>query len=180
MNTIPNTTNRLINKPIKHLILVCWCSLLPPLALAELTVIYDSGNTRPTAPYLKAHRIQLSEVPKPPDMGKVSIAHYPVKTTKLSLGPVEPQVVKLSPTFQPVFIVGSDELSQQWLQINQDRLLKLLAVGIVTEIESEARLRELKKQFPRLLFMPMSADTIAGFLPVKHYPVLITRDRIEQ
>lgn len=179
MNAIPNKLDRTKFKFTKCLILACLYSSLSPLASAELAVIYDSGNTRPTGIHLKEHRIQLSEVP-PPDLDKISFTQYPVTATKLSLGPVESQAVKLPPTFQPVFIVGTDDLSQQWLQINQDRLFELRAVGILTEVESEADLKALKTQFPKLLFMPMSTDAIAKYLPTKHYPVLITRDRIEQ
>lgn len=160
-------------------LMVCLCVSLPSQATTDLKVIYDAGNTRPTGIHLNESRIQLSDVP-PPEIDEVSFTQYPVSATKLSVGPVEPQAVQLPPTFQPVFIVGSDEISQQWLQLNQDRLFALRAVGILTQAESESDLKALKQQFPKLVFMPMSTDAIAQYLPTKHYPVLITRDRIEQ
>lgn len=178
MNATPNKPDHTRFKSIKFLA-ACLCIFLSPWAAAELAVIYDSGHTKPTGIHLKEQRIQLSEVP-PPEIGEISFTQYPVTATKLSVGPVEPQAVKLPPTFQPVFIVGSDEISQQWLQINQDRLYALRAVGILTQVANAADLKALKQQFPKLVFMPMSTDAIAQYLPTKHYPVLITRDRIEQ
>jgi integrating conjugative element protein (TIGR03765 family) len=168
------------SKRIKRLILACLCGCLPLSALPETVVIYDSGNTRPTGIHLKKHRIQLSELPGAPDIGKLGMTQYPVTVTKLSLGPVEPQTIKLPVGFHPVFIAGSDALSREWLRLNHDRLLELRAVGILTEVENEEKLQELRQQFPRLPLMPMSADAIADYLPVRHYPLLITRDRIEQ
>lgn len=164
---------------IKCLLLACVCSLTE-LALAEPEIIYDSGNTRPTGIHLKEHRIQLSEMPQPPDIENLSIAKYPVTTTKLSVGPVESREVKLPPAFHPVFIVGCDEVSRRWLKIKHDRLLELRAVGLLVEVNSQRDLQELQTQFPRLLFMPMSVDRIAEQMPVKHYPVLITPDRVKQ
>jgi integrating conjugative element protein (TIGR03765 family) len=164
----------------KCLLLACLSFFLPGLALSEPEIIYDSGNTKPTGIHLKEHRIQLSETPKAPGPGNIPIVKYPVTTTKLSVGQVEPKAVKLPLGFHPVFIVGNDELSRQWLQIKHDRLLELRAVGILIEVKSQEDLEELQKRFPKLVFMPMSVDGIAENLPVKHYPVLITRDRVEQ
>jgi integrating conjugative element protein (TIGR03765 family) len=152
---------------------------MPVTSQAELTVIYDSGKTKPTGIYLKEHRIQRSDVPPMPNPTTLPATQYPV-TTRLSVGRVDPQTVNMPPAFHPLFIVGSDTWSVQWLQMHQARLLALQAVGILTDAKSEADLRKLHNQFPRLTFLPISADAITGQLPIQHYPVLITRDRIEQ
>lgn len=155
------------------------CFSLPLPASAELTVIYDSGNTKPTGTYLKG-RIRPEASRPVPNLENLPAARYPVTTEKLSPGPVEPKPVALPPGFRPLFIIGDDELSRRWLSMHRERLLNMRAAGIVAQVESEAGFERLQGEYPKLRLMALPADGIAAHLPVKHYPVLITADGVSQ
>ena len=70
------------------------CLLVPVVALAELTVIYDSGNTQPIAPFLEvfesANEIpRQSPVPIEPKLGAADPKTWlPIQSPGLKPGPV--------------------------------------------------------------------------------------------
>jgi len=74
---------------------------------------------------------------------------------------------------QPLFLVGADRWSLQWLQQNQARLLELQAVGMVINVQSERDLNLLRQAAGGLQLMPASGEAMSAGLGLKHYPVLI-------
>ena len=69
------------------------CLLVPVVALADLTVIYDSGNTQPIAPFLEAFESiietpQQSPVPIEPKLGAADPKTWlPIQSPGLKPGP---------------------------------------------------------------------------------------------
>ena len=72
--------------------------LLPVMAQAELTVIYDSGHTQPLAPFLKAFAADEASAPQrpviaPPPLGAANPeAWLPIQSPGLTPGEVEASV----------------------------------------------------------------------------------------
>ena len=158
--------------------------LMPLLAQAELTVIYDSGNTKPLAPFLEVIQ-DISEIdPPPPPPGKQLGAAdldtlLPIESPGLSPGPIQPQAMK-RPFSRPFFLIGSDAFSRQWLSQHRDRLLEIGAVGMLVQAETVTDLEAIAQLGQGLQIMPASGSDIAEALGIPHYPVLVTRDGIEQ
>lgn len=167
---------------IKHLILTLM--LVPLLAQAGLTVIYDSGNTQPLAPFLEVIEDDESPQQQPaPDKSQLGAADIntllPIKSPGLSPGQIQPQAVK-RPFTRPFFLIGSDALSRQWLSQYRDRLLEIGAVGMLVQAETAADLEAIAKIGQGLQIMPASGSDIAHALGIKHYPVLVSKEGIEQ
>ena len=167
---------------IRHLVLTLL--LVPLLAQAGLTVIYDSGNTQPLAPFLGV--IEESEVPQEqpaPTNNRLGAADLdtllPIKSPGLTPGPIQPQAVK-RPFTRPFFLIGSDSLSRQWLSRHRGRLLEVGAVGMLVQAETIADLEAIAQLGQGLQIMPASGSDIAKALGISHYPVLVSRDGIEQ
>jgi len=158
--------------------------LVPLVVQAELTVIYDSGNTQPLAPFLEViedvETPQQQPVPTNNQLGAADLKNLlPIKSPGLSPGLIQPQAVK-RPFTRPFFLIGSDALSRQWLSQHRDRLLEISAVGMLVQAETTADLEAIAKIGQGLQIMPASGSDIARALGIKHYPVLVSKEGIEQ
>jgi integrating conjugative element protein (TIGR03765 family) len=160
-------------------------TVLPAMASAELVVIYDSGNTRPLAPLLEV----FGEGPPPaaehsappePQLGAADVAQLlPIRSPGLSPGRVARRAGG-RPFARPFFLVGSDPMSRQWLATHRDRLVEIGAVGMLVQAEGVDDLRTIATLAHGLPILPASASDIAEALGLSHYPVLITKDGLEQ
>ena len=160
-------------------------AFVPFHATAELTVIYDSGDTQPLAPYLEvfepADRVPpQSPVATPPPLGAADPeAWLPIQSTSLTPGAVQPRAIH-RPFSRPVFLIGADALSRQWLVEHRDRLKSMGAVGMLVQADTREDLRRVAQLADGLAILPASATDIAKALGIRHYPVLISPHGIEQ
>lgn len=158
---------------------------IPPLAGAALTVIYDSGDTQPIAPFLDAFETTETtalERPaiQPPQLGAADPASLlPIRSPGLTPGLVQPKTHD-RPFTRPFFLIGSDNLSRQWLLEHRDRLKEIGALGMLVHADTLDDLQAIAELAAGLSVMPASASDIAKALGISHYPVLITPHGIEQ
>ena len=161
------------------------CVLAPVMAKAELTVIYDSGNTQPIAPFLDVFESadetpQQSPVPIQTQLGAADPeAWLPIQSPGLTPGPVQARSQD-RPFARPFFLIGSDARSLQWLQTHRDRLKAIGAVGMLVQADTQNDLRTIADLADGLSILPASASDIAKALGISHYPVLISAHSIEQ
>jgi len=158
------------------------------VAVAELAIVYDSGDTAPLAPYLQA----FSELPaaapvvaQPGDrVGAANLRRLlPIHTPALTPGPVSPRPLSLpngATLPRPLFLIGADPQSRRWLEMHRERLAEIHAVGMLVNAESVADLEAIAVIARGLPILPASATDIAEILGLKHIPVLISRRGIEQ
>lgn len=104
----------------------------------------------------------------------------PVVTPALSPGSVDRREIDMPAAFQPLFIVGEDQLSLAWLQARYDRLREMGANGLAVNVQTEQGLEALRKAVPGVRIDPVSGGDLAERLSLTHYPVLITRAGVEQ
>lgn len=103
----------------------------------------------------------------------------PVHSTRLSPGAVPPRTLNL-PGFTPLFLVGQDSASLEWLAQHAQRLQELGASGLAVEVADAQALRRIQASTPGLDIWPVSGDDIAERLELQHYPVLIMPTGLEQ
>ncbi len=165
-------------------VVIVWL-LVPVMAQAELTVIYDSGNTRPIAPFLEAFESadeisQQRPAPTTPQLGAADPkAWLPIQSPGLTTGPVQARAHD-RPFARPFFLIGSDAQSRQWLKDNRDRLKEIGAVGMLVQVDTVDDLHAIAKLANGLSILPAAGSDIAQALGIKHYPVLISAHGIEQ
>ncbi len=169
----------------------CWwglsivCALLPVMAQAELTVIYDSGHTQPIAPFLSVFESddgtpKQNPIPTKPQLGAANpAALLPIQSPGLTPGSVQARSHD-RPFTRPFFLIGSDARSRQWLQDYRDQLKKIGAVGMLVQADTVDDLRTIAELADGLSILPASGSDIAKALGVSHYPVLISAHGIEQ
>lgn len=103
----------------------------------------------------------------------------PIHSARLTPGPVTPRVLDI-PGMTPLFLVGQDPLSLQWLAEHAQALQALGASGLAVEAANSDALQRIQATAPELPIWPVSGDDIAARLQLEHYPVLITPTALEQ
>ena len=158
--------------------------LFPTLVAAELTVIHDSGVTRPLAPLLEA--LGASEPDgrradaSPPNLGAANIEQLlPIRSPGLKPDKVEPRSIEYR-FARPFFLIGADSISREWLATHRNELLQIGAVGMLVQAETVEDLRLVAELANGLPILPASATDIAAALRLSHYPVLISSKGIAQ
>ena len=145
---------------------------------SSLIVIYDSGDTLPTAPYLP---LRLEPQPKQLQQPTVNKAfQLPIETPSMSSGAVKVTAKSLKYLQKPLFLVGADARSKAWLESKRDQLVKLNAVGLLVQANTLGEVQVMQALAKGLRLIPASAESFAKPLSLTHYPVLISRDGWEQ
>lgn len=104
----------------------------------------------------------------------------PVISPGLTPGPVKSRAIRLVGLISPLFLVGDDPLSLEWLARHQPRLQRLGAIGWAVNVADREGLERLRQAADGLAVLPIPGDDLASRLPLQHYPALITASRIEQ
>ena len=168
-------------------------------ALADLTVIYDSGKTQPLSPLLGPLQADEMSSTDPaeetnPDRSSKSMLGpavlsnlLPLRSPGLKVGdngdsPLNPEVLTrlAQGNPRPFFLIGSDAVSLQWLAYHRDTLRSLGAVGMLVQADTEADVRQVAEVAQGLSITLGSGSDLAAALGIERYPVLITPDGIRQ
>jgi len=177
-------THRIEAKPVLGTAVLWVILAAPSLAIGTLTVIYDSAETYPLAPYLEVFDEGIDQGRTPqasavqqrlPALGAADLDRLlPIQSPGLTAGRVEPRTVQ-RPFARPFFLIGSDSLSREWLATHRDRLAEIGAVGMLVEAQTLDDLRAVAEIAGGLPILPASGNDIAEALDLSHYPVLITK-----
>ena len=76
----------------------------------------------------------------------------------------------------PMFIVGDDSYSRQWLSANRDKLRRLGASGLVVNVASLDAFRSLRAVAPDVPMAPGSTEELARQASLSVYPLFVATD----
>ncbi|MBV6540750.1 integrating conjugative element protein [Ursidibacter maritimus] len=149
---------------------------------AELKVIADLGGESAVRFYEPIQPVHSETAPKHPNAIPSQVTEeqlLPVVSHKWSVGKVQAKSLNL-PGALPMFLIGADETSRQWLSQHRDDLVKMNAMGLVINVNTVDEMNILRNIVPELTLMPSPADTLAERLGIFHYPLLLTAEGISQ
>lgn len=169
------------------LLAIMACAAVSASSVAALNVVADLGgestallfdainneNNEFTPP--RSLNLPARQAGAPADISDM----LPVTTPQMRAGKVESRALTLT-GMTPVFLVGDDALSRQWLTLRRDELKRLHATGLVVNVSDKAALVQLQQIVPGVTLLPASASEIARRLQLSHYPVLITATGLAQ
>jgi len=163
------------------------CAAMPTFSATPLTVLYDSGDTLPLSPLLEASGFILEpqdaeRPPITPTMEAVLEQQATVRSPSLTPG-TQPRIGvgdAAAHLPRPIFLVGADDLSLRWLTDHRIRLSTLGAVGLVVEADGVADVLQVKRVAGDLPLAAGSGEMLAEQFGLRHYPVLIGPEWIEQ
>ncbi len=104
----------------------------------------------------------------------------PIHTSTMTPGYVRPEEKELKTILRPVFIIGADNRSIEWLERNKQALVESNAVGILVEVQTIEQLKRIGKIASGLQVAPSGGEFISEILGIEHYPVLVSKSGIEQ
>lgn len=143
---------------------------------ADLEVINDGKGSVPAAIYY-AHL--LSGVDQP---GVLAGVRFPIRSL-LTPGAVnatsEPSVFDARWLGQPIFVIGTDEASAEWLKRHLETLNRMGAAGLVIAAASEAAFKTVQALAGPLPLSPVTDDWLEQRLTaahITHFPLLIMGD----
>jgi len=155
---------------------------------AGVIVLHDAGGTEPLAPLLEASGLAGGSVPPAeeaaPELSRERIQFLRARVRSPGLTPgVQPRVATgeagaMLP--RPVFLVGADDYSLRWLARFRDRLEAVGAAGLVVQSDGPSDLRRIRDAAGGLPLALGSGSSLAERFGLKHYPVLIGPEWIEQ
>lgn len=144
---------------------------------ADLEVLNDSKGSIPVAIYF-SHL--LSGVDQP---GVLEGVRFPLRSrlTPGTLGAVsaETKVFDARWMGQPIFVIGTDKVSTDWLEKNMVSLFKLGAAGLVIAADSEASFKKMQTLAGHLSLAPVTDGWLEHRLTaarIAHFPLLIMSD----
>lgn len=149
--------------------------------LAKPEVLADFGGRKspyPTAAGIKTALAQQAQSSAPPMLRHQPPSQYPLRSN-LTVGVVEPYAHHMTVT-RPVFILGSDGLSIEWLIKNRQHLASINALGIVTNVDSPEAAERIKSWVPELTVVAVPVDEFTRLYRLTHYPVLIDQEGVKQ
>ena len=151
------------------------------VALAESTefsdyrktkVIHDSGG-RTTIDYIKEVEFEEPEIEQ---------RVFPVKTPEMTVGKVEADEgvnANLMVAVRPLFIIGYDRTSLQWLVENKDWLIEKGAVGYIANVDNAEQVEHLFRLVDNKVYMmPMNTSELAKQLNIRHYPFYMDKEGV--
>ncbi|OOF53746.1 integrating conjugative element protein [Rodentibacter genomosp. 2] len=156
--------------------------LLSAHSFAELKVIADLGGESAVRFYESIQPVHTENAPQHPNAVPGEMSEnmlLPVVSHKWTVGQVESKQINL-PGAMPIFLIGFDETSKQWLIANYQELVQQQATGLVINVNTAEELAELRHLAPELSLMPVAADTLSDRLGIYHYPLLMTDSLISQ
>ena len=148
---------------------------------AQLHVIADYGGESAVRFYesLQPDETVVAASPNAIPATLTEMDILPVVSHRLTPGKVMPVSLDLT-GMAPIFLIGADNLSIQWLIQNNETLERIHATGLVVNVKTPEELTALRQKFPRLTFIPTPGDDLAIRLNLSHYPALLTEVGLSQ
>ncbi len=165
---------------IRKLFSVCLLLVSSSWSFAQPEVIADFGGRDTEFPKKKNIKQQLLDRKSLAENIVPATApdHFPIRS-ELTVGIVE-QTKHPYQVTKPMFIIGVDSLSIEWLIANKAHLKAIGAQGIVTNVSSQENMDFLRARAPGLTLSAVPIDDIASIYGIHHYPVLIDKEDIKQ
>lgn len=147
-------------------------------ASAEPIVIANMGDTVSASSYVPMIHVAPMKHPSK-SINKLIDADFHSTSKTLKVGYVQERRINNQLGFEPIYLVGTDEMSIAWVKKNQKQLQQLNATGLLVNVKNRADYENFVAA-TGLRLSPISGDAIARKFAISHYPVLITDKKIEQ
>ena len=149
---------------------------LPTFAL-PLTILGTVGQTQE----LPFKDLNSTSIPTIQSFSPISpLAALAPAPSNMTLGQVISHPIENTSQWRtPLFIVGDDETSKQWLQKNSVYLHEIHAIGIGVGFKNPSKLNALSQQF----YLPIITPQLSGLenlIGENHYPLLIAKGWVVQ
>ena len=117
-----------------------------------------------------------------PKYGSKKRSIFPVNTPNMSPGKVnedEANQINYRMSPRPMFIIGYDPVSINWLKANRNFLENKRAIGLVVNVANQQQMQELQDIVgAKIMMQPTSGERLSEHLNIKHYPFYMDQDGV--
>lgn len=167
---------------IYHILLFSLIGSLSFSSYAKPNILADFGGESAVRFYESLQPVHSEDAPSHPHaiLPEISEAQLlPIISHRWKIGSVKTQKISL-PGALPIFLIGEDQFSENWIKKYRHQLSTLQAFGLVINVSTPENLQYIRQLAPELTFMPVVADELAERTGIQHYPVLLTSEYIIQ
>jgi len=150
----------------------------------NMVVIEDRGG-QPIDQYIPTNNdvmVQMNNARLDRKNTSMLNAMFPVVSKSLTVGRVskeEAADLKYEMTSKPMFIIGYDAVSINWLKANKKLLTDKGAIGLVVNIETKEQMNKLQEIAGKdVVMQPTPGDSLAEHLKIKHYPFYMDNEGV--
>ena len=104
----------------------------------------------------------------------------PITTPSMQPGKVTVTPKALRYLQRPLFLVGADQKSRDWLAEKRELLIRIGAVGLLVEAKDRQEIEAVLAIAKGLRLVPASAEGFATKLGLSYYPILLSKEGWEQ
>jgi len=123
--------------------------------------------------------LSFGVIAAPINPGEAYKLYYHIESTKITSGTVKSRKASFPGLPKPIFIVGDDAVSLQWLDKYAEHLKKIDAVGFIVQLKDYEAYKVITDKY-KLQLLPTNGDAFVKRFQIQHYPVLISSNLIEQ
>ncbi|HAT8890258.1 TPA: integrating conjugative element protein [Legionella pneumophila subsp. pneumophila] len=94
-------------------------------------------------------------------------------------GKVSRKILDTTLLNMPLFVIGADKASIQWLGQHQEELKSMQATGFITNVNDFETIVALQEKF-KLPLLPVNVDPLLAYIHEQHYPLIIAEGAVWQ
>jgi len=163
-----------------RLVVLCATAAASASCIAGVMSIHEGGPTVPIGQYLAALFAQEpgpSQSAAPAEAGALPLT-FPIATESMRPGRLQSPLRLRTAGWlvAPMFILGDDPQSRQWLTANRDKLRRLGASGLVINVASIEAFRSLRAIAAEVPMAPGSIEELARQAGLSVYPLFVSAD----
>ncbi|HFT6662056.1 TPA: integrating conjugative element protein [Legionella pneumophila] len=99
--------------------------------------------------------------------------------SKATTGNVSRKTLNSNLLNMPLFVIGADKTSIQWLERHQEELKSKQATGFITNVNDFETIVALQEKF-KLPLLPVNVDPLLAYIHEQHYPLIIAEGAVWQ
>jgi len=166
--------------PHRWLVLMCLAAS-GTAGQAGVTTVHEGGPTVPIGQFTAGFFAQAPQpagsFAAPPSHSTLPVT-FPVATASMRPGrqASETRLRTAGWLPSPLFLLGDDPLSRQWLAANRDRLRRIGAAGLVVNVTSIEAFQSLRALAPDIPMAAGSADELSRQFQADVYPLFVSVD----
>ena len=150
----------------------------------ELEVIGDFGgqSAEPFLPSDSDFKEQLQKLKDERRGKRFLVSNLPVSSPSLTVGRVGPQEaagIRYDMLSRPMFIIGYDSVSINWLKQNRRFLKEKRAIGLVVNVATVEEMNHLQSVAGEgVLLQATNGEQMAKAIKLRHYPFFVDKNGV--
>ncbi|MCP4063883.1 integrating conjugative element protein [Marinobacter adhaerens] len=150
----------------------------------ELEVIGDFGgqSAKPFLPSGSDFKEQLQKLKDERRGKRFLVSNLPVSSPSLTVGRVGPQEaagIRYDMLSRPMFIIGYDTVSINWLKQNRRFLKEKRAIGLVVNVATVEEMNHLQSVAGEgVLLQATNGEQMAKAIKLRHYPFFVDKNGV--